>query len=122
MSAIADAPEVPVLFHCHAGKDRTGMIAALLLSLANVPDEIVAQDYSLTYTYLRDQFEQWKAGLTTTDPHVRARLIEGFRCRPETMLQVLDHLQRRYGGVEGYLLSLGLGRDQIERLRRRLVP
>ena len=44
MSAIADAPPAGVLVHCHAGKDRTGMIAALLLALADVPDEVIAEE------------------------------------------------------------------------------
>src|SRR5207245_1879248 len=59
LMAIARAPDGGVLFHCHAGKDRTGLVAALLLALAGTPDEIIAQDYHLSYTYLLPTFDEW---------------------------------------------------------------
>lgn len=45
---IANEPEKPLIVHCTAGKDRTGLICALLLSLCGVPDEVVAEEYQLT--------------------------------------------------------------------------
>ena len=63
---IARAPDGGVLFHCHAGKDRTGLVAALLLALAGTPDEIIAQDYHLSYTYLLPTFDEWLGELTTS--------------------------------------------------------
>ena len=58
MNAIAAAPEGAVLFHCHAGKDRTGMIAALLLALAGVPNATIAEDYALSQVCLQPIFDQ----------------------------------------------------------------
>ena len=57
MTAIAAAPDGAVLFHCHAGKDRTGLIAALLLALAGVPAPTIAEDYALSQEYLRPMFD-----------------------------------------------------------------
>src|SRR5690606_24709795 len=52
---IGDDDNLPVLFHCTAGKDRTGMAAMILLSLLGVPDDVIAADYSLSNTY-HDRF------------------------------------------------------------------
>src|SRR5690606_39585929 len=49
---------VPALFHCTAGKDRTGMIAALLLEWLGVPREVVLDDYELTNTYRHEPAER----------------------------------------------------------------
>jgi protein-tyrosine phosphatase len=121
MTAIARASSGGVLFHCHAGKDRTGLVAAMLLALVGVPDETIGRDYWLTRTYLQPTFDQWLEELTTEDPIVRARQIEGFECRPETMLAVLDHLRQTYGGVEAYLSACGVTSEDIETMRRRLM-
>src|SRR6185437_1714772 len=56
---IADAPEGPVLVHCWAGKDRTGLVSALLLELAGVPREIVAGDYAMSEEYGRTRTLEW---------------------------------------------------------------
>jgi protein-tyrosine phosphatase len=98
LRAIAAAAEGGVLFHCLAGKDRTGVISALLLALAGVDRPSLVEDYLLT---------------DGTVP------VE-FRPLPEMMLGLLDHLDRRHGGVPAYLGAVGVdaGRQQV--LSRRL--
>src|SRR4030095_1754755 len=64
MAAIASAPaDGAVLIHCAAGKDRTGLISALLLGLVDVPAETIAADYALTAELLRPREREWLAGL-----------------------------------------------------------
>lgn len=121
MTAIAESPDGAVLVHCMGGKDRTGLISALLLDLAGVPRETVANDYALTSEYLRPLDETY----LEKGPGVRAdREAELARNIPkaEVMLGVLDHLEEQYGGVEEYLLHSGVAAKNIDKLRRRLVP
>ena len=119
MGIIADAPEGGVLFHCTAGKDRTGVVAMLLLALADVPDESIIDDYALTAPSLIPQREKELA--EASDPMTRARIEDGFRCEPQFAAHTLAHLQRRYGGAEGYMRTIGMNAQQIGKLRRRLV-
>ncbi|NUR95183.1 MAG: HAD-IA family hydrolase [Kribbellaceae bacterium] len=104
-AAIADAPaDRPVVIHCKAGKDRTGLTIAILLELAGVPRSHIAADYAISEVNL---------GLQDGP--------EFSRTRPETILGSLDHLDS-LGGVRGYLSWLGLTPVQIHRLATRLVP
>jgi len=120
MAAIANAPDGAVLFHCAAGKDRTGLISALLLALVDVPDPAVAADYALTAECLRPRNEAWLEN-GPGDRDERAALLARFAPTAEVMLEVLDDLSERYGGVEPYLLEAGVTAADIARLRARLL-
>jgi protein-tyrosine phosphatase len=120
MAAIAGAPEGGVLVHCAAGKDRTGLISALLLGLVGVPAETIAADYALTAELLRPRDQEW----LEHGPGERAEreaLAARFAPTAEVMLEVLDGLDRRYGGIEGYLAAAGVSPADLDRLRDRLL-
>jgi protein-tyrosine phosphatase len=120
MCAIAEAGEGGIVVHCAAGKDRTGLISALLLSLAGVPPEAIADDYALTTEALRPREERWLA----EGPGVRAEreaALAWNRARPEVMLQVLADIDRRHGGIEGYLGWVRVSDEELERIRERLL-
>jgi protein tyrosine/serine phosphatase len=108
-----------VVIHCHAGKERTGIVAALLLSLAGVPDAVVADDWTASDAYLQPLYEEWLAN--ETDPAIRAKRAEGFVTHAEHILDVLTHIRRSHGSLEAYLLAGGLSADQLDRVRRRLI-
>lgn len=113
LTLIADAPPEPLLFHCVAGKDRTGLIAALMLTLADVLPEAIAWDYAasgpnLEAEYLR-RYADWG------EEAVR----ENVRCPEEGVHRMLAALEES-GGVTAYLQTLGLDADRIARLRARL--
>ena len=113
LAAIAAAGPGPLLFHCVAGKDRTGVIAALLLALADVAPAAIAADYAVSAGNLRDGY---LSRYRDSDP---AAIIEALRCPEEAvhnMLAYLDHA----GGIRAYLGSIGLGGAEIARLRARL--
>jgi protein-tyrosine phosphatase len=120
MAAIAEAPDGAVLIHCAAGKDRTGLISALLLGLVGVPAESIAADYALTAECLRPREQEW----LEHGPGERAEreaILARFAPTAEVMLEVLGRLTERYGGVEQYLTEAGVGPDHLRRLRDRLL-
>jgi protein-tyrosine phosphatase len=120
MAAVAAAPEGGVLIHCAAGKDRTGLISALLLGLVEVPDEAIAADYAMTAELLRPRDEEW----LENGPGERAEreaILARFAPTAEVMLEVLRGLTERHGGVEGYLLRVGVARADLDRIRDRLL-
>ncbi len=111
--AIAEA-DGTVLFHCFAGKDRTGLVAAMLLELAGVPREHIAADYAETDTCLVTQYEVW---LAEAAPDAREEIRYDLRCPPDRILGVLDHLDAKWGGVASYLEAAGVPmstRDVLE--------
>jgi len=89
------------LFHCTAGKDRTGVTAMLLLTLAGVDDQTIVQDYNHSEKLLRDLFVR------------QAPNIPQYLCfaRPETMRIALHYLDSRYGGAQAYLSNIGITQD-----------
>jgi protein-tyrosine phosphatase len=108
------------LFHCHAGKDRTGVIAAILLSLAGVPDEAIAADYALTGEYLVDRFAQRRAAaLERGEDMARFEIMHAYS--PETMRKTLNHLRQRYGSIPDYLRASGVSDAHIAQLQTMLV-
>jgi protein-tyrosine phosphatase len=113
LQVIAEAAPGPLLFHCVAGKDRTGLIAALLLALADVTPEAIAYDYAVSGQQLREAY------LLRYSHLGEAEVIEAVRCPEAGVHNMLEYLAR-FGGVRGYLRQVGLSEAQIARLRLRL--
>ena len=120
LSLIADAPAGAVLFHCTAGKDRTGVIAALLLLVAGVEREIVVEDYAMTATIAPGLIEDLGSRLLKrgVEPGLVLQILAS---QPATMHTLLDHLEREHSGIGSYLSSIGLEDEVVDRLRRRLA-
>ena len=116
-TSIAHA-EGGVVFHCFAGKDRTGLVAAMLLSLAGVPEDHIGADFAATDVQLAEKYEQW---IAASAPEQRAAMREELRCPPERILAVLDHLESTWGGVASYLEAAGVKAPEIDRLTMRLA-
>ena len=100
---VADAEQHPVVIHCTAGKDRTGLGAALILGAAGVADDVIIEDYALTDQY-RSQHRLAEIG-----PRIEAQGLKMddlkvlFTAPAETMAATLGHVTERWGGIEGYL-------------------
>ena len=120
IATVADAQPGGVLIHCHAGKDRTGLIVALLLALAGVSDADIADDYELTAQNIEPLIIDWLDEMSDQAAE-RARLRELALPRAEAMLNTLGYLRERYGSVERYLLEAGVSAKQLEQLRARLL-
>lgn len=118
VAAVADAPPGAVLVHCAAGKDRTGILVALLLRLAGAADEEIAADYALSQRFLADYFAAELA--TIPDPAERSALAERQHSRRENILGLLERLDQRHGGAEAYLRARGVTDEQLAAIRSRL--
>jgi protein-tyrosine phosphatase len=116
---IAGAPAGGVVVHCAAGKDRTGIIAALLLTVAGADRDVIAEDYSLSSEWLASELN--RALEAEPDRERRLRLNRMYESRPELILSLLAALDRRHGSVTGYLAGAGVAEDVLELLRHRLL-
>ena len=116
--AIANAPEGGVVIHCAGGKDRTGLLTALLLHVAGVGLEEIAADYALSEERLRPRHEQWFAEAESDEERERLQRIS--QTPAESIEGVFAELARRHGSVEGYLRDNGLTDDELARARARL--
>jgi protein tyrosine/serine phosphatase len=119
VKAIADEPDGAVVVHCHGGKDRTGMVVALALSVAGVPEEEIVADYFLTQARLASWLEEQLAA--EPDVSMHPEMIEFRDTRAESIVAILRHLDTTYGGPEAYLRHGGLTDADLARLRARLV-
>jgi protein-tyrosine phosphatase len=119
---LAGVDGLPAVFHCHAGKDRTGIIAALLLEALGVDRDLILDDYELTSRYrLRKHQERTYERLLESgiSPEAAAGVLTAPRWAME---HALDELDRRFGGIESYLTGpAGMQPVDIETLRLRLV-
>jgi protein-tyrosine phosphatase len=116
-SALANT-EGTAVFHCFAGKDRTGMVAAMSLALAGVELDSIASDYAETDSQMATRYEEWLAAAT---PEQLSDMRDDLRCPPERIVGLLERLDERWGGVEGYLDAAGLPSADISRLRAKLI-
>lgn len=92
-----------VLFHCRVGKDRTGVIAMLLLELAGVPVENIAADYAATERYMGGFLRLQRVAVSILVRRKVPRCL--FEADPEQMERTIAYLRERYGGARGYLVG-----------------
>ncbi|KAF8524578.1 protein-tyrosine phosphatase-like protein [Hysterangium stoloniferum] len=121
---IRDYPNVPFLFHCTAGKDRTGVLAALFLKIAGVDDVSIMKDYALTRVGSEPTKAVTIAKLIVLDDFVgdMAGLLRSLDTRPESMLAFLTMLESKYGGVEGYLQNqLGFSDADVVGIKKNIL-
>lgn len=103
-----------VLFHCSAGKDRTGVISALLLLLAGVQKPDIIADYHISQAYLSDLLLQYSQSSDSVDINIITPKVE-------YMEQFLKLFLDKYGSIEAYLLRIGLLEYEINRLKDKLT-
>ncbi|WP_241665691.1 tyrosine-protein phosphatase [Prescottella subtropica] len=122
LTAMADTDGGQV-FHCTAGKDRTGWTAMLLQHIAGVDDATIMQDYLLTNEYNKEWVAKTRAYLVATQGEAAAALLEPLFGVEASYLQAgLDELAATYGTVDAYLTEgLGLSADMIGTLRTKLL-
>lgn len=111
------------LFHSNAGKDRAGWVAALLLSIANVPLDVIMQDYLLSNVYLAQSISAQTTTLRAQDGAAVATVEAPLLNVEESYLQAgFDQVQAGYGTMTSYLTQgLGLSPATVDALRNRLV-
>jgi protein-tyrosine phosphatase len=119
-AALAAETPAPVVFHCSGGKDRTGVVAALVLRCLGVPDGVIVEDYALSEANLAEAVRDYRTHLLDAglDSAAIAYLTSS---PPERMRHTLAELDRRWGSTEQYLQSIGVDAATIECARRNLL-
>ena len=98
-----------ILFHCSQGKDRTGIIAALLLDLAGCFEYDIVKNYSETATHISEMMPYLEALVEDENKQY-------LSSHPNHMIELLGYIYEKYGSARGYLLDIGLSEDQIDQL------
>ncbi|KAI9885900.1 MAG: DNA repair protein rad50 [Watsoniomyces obsoletus] len=113
---LADASKYPILVHCTQGKDRTGLVVALVLFLLKVPLDAIRHDYGLSGLELRVERDERVQEIREIG------LTDEFADAPSDWIdRIHEHIQQRYMSVSAYLESVGVGLDTQQRVRQLLL-
>lgn len=115
MSIIADAPEGCMLFHCAGGKDRTGVLSMLLLSLVEVDTEDIMTNYQVSYINLRRNKQMMGIELPKDFD------MSCMYSQPETIEACVNYIYDNFGSTHKYLRNCGLTDTQIEKIKQKLL-
>ena len=120
LTILGEPANYPLVFHCAAGKDRTGVLAALVLDLVGVAPEVIVADYLITGERM-----ELILGRYRSDPAFEARMASvppsRFSVQASTMERFLDVLHQRFGGAGAWATGAGVAPSSIERLRTTLL-
>jgi protein-tyrosine phosphatase len=117
---LGSAGSLPAVFHCSAGKDRTGVLSALILAFLGVSDEVIVEDYALSAAAMADLLEHLKAEYPDSVEQVEQHAPAILRVMPDTMEQFLVLVRAGYGSYRGLADSLGVT-GAVERLRQTVL-
>ena len=106
--------EAGVMFNCSAGKDRTGVISAILLMLAGVKDEEIVADYMLT----RESNKELLKLAAAHHPDMDLNIIIP---RESYIMDFMELFRRKHGTVEAYFRSIGVEDEIVEKLRNKIL-
>jgi protein-tyrosine phosphatase len=112
---------LPALIHCTAGKDRTGVVIALVLAALQVPDEVIAIDYAATSIFLGEDFRRAYSERSAASGYDGERLAKMLACAPELILKTLQEIRAEYGDIAAYLEHHGLTSAELATLRLALI-
>jgi protein tyrosine/serine phosphatase len=115
----SDRSRHPVVFHCTAGKDRTGMITAIILSFLGVSDEEIIQDYSLSANVYAEMNDHKAMVGALSQRNLDPKTFLG--APPQVMKDTLDAIREDYGSVENYMTWIGFGPEKQAKLKKALT-
>lgn len=120
LEIIAEKDNLPLLFHCFAGKDRTGILAAILLGTLDVADEDIIEDYTLTAPHMEALYHRMKND-PATPQDIMALPGYAWEASAESMALFLESIRREYGSIAGYLAAQGADMSLVQRLKNALL-
>jgi protein-tyrosine phosphatase len=112
---------LPAVVHCSVGKDRTGVIIALVLSVVGVPDEVIALDFAATGLFLTDEHRAVMIAMIASYGMEESQAAQLMSSDPVLIMEVLASVRRLHGSVESYLIAHGVSPEEIDGLRRELL-
>ena len=121
LATLAEPGRLPAIIHCSAGKGRTGLIVALMMGLAGVPPEIIAEDYALTAAVRWSRRSENVPSPGADSPYMSWEEYLQACCPTSAMHQTLELLNHEYGGIKAYVRDGGLTDEQVHRIRSGLV-
>ncbi|CAH1785413.1 unnamed protein product [Owenia fusiformis] len=114
LKLLSDQENIPAMINCAHGKDRTGIVAALLLAIMGKSKEYIAYEYSLSTEGLKPMYERAYSEIVD-----RFHMSETFvTAEAETMYGLLTYIDNEYGSVENYLTYIGFDKNDQAQLRR----
>ncbi|GAB5489968.1 MAG: tyrosine-protein phosphatase [Phototrophicaceae bacterium] len=119
ISTIIDS-ETGIIIHCHAGKDRTGIIIALMLASIGVSEDEIAEDYVLSHQNIQHLIAEWRT-YAESKGHDMAQFERENATLPETILTMLAHIEKNFGSVDMYLQHCGLSTEQLNLLKTQFL-
>jgi protein tyrosine/serine phosphatase len=114
---LADGENLPVLLHCTAGKDRTGVSTAFLLSVLGVSREVIEADYLLTNLDTERQADFIESTVGYPEGYDREKMITIAGVPQDAMKDFLDGVESKWGSVVEYLQKIGITQDQMNKIR-----
>lgn len=121
LGLIAESANQPVVIHCTAGKDRTGIVIAMLLDILGVPHETIVADYHLTTKNMAPMLERIRNAPVFKENGLASAPDWIFASEPETMRGFLERMTVTYGGAAEWARSQGLTAEQIASMRTAMV-
>lgn len=121
LTIIADSPQLPVVYHCAAGKDRTGLLTMLLLGILGVHDDDIVHDYALS----QEAMKRMLSWLEVNFPEGAERMKSGptyyMAAHPDAMFTIINSLREQHGTFDDIVMSFGLSASSIATLRSVLL-
>jgi len=114
---LAQPDALPVIVHCTAGKDRTGIVIALLLASLGVPDDVIAADFAATSLFLTQEFFEGITERAVNNGQDRQQYTAMLKCEPSLILNVLKQIRDSHEDVSSYLIHHGMPAEELDRLR-----
>ena len=121
LDTMADTERLPLVFHCSAGKDRTGVLAAILLSVLGVSDDDIAADYALSRAAMRELTEWVRSERPESFASMAAPPPAFLDAPPLAMRRFLALARLQHGSLTDYVSGAGLGRTEVDALRAALL-
>lgn len=117
LKLLTDPRNTPAMLNCAHGKDRTGVVSALILACLGKSKEYIAEEYAKSESQLGSMKEKLHDDIVN-----KFHLCKTFTsAKAETMMQVLEHIEKQYGSPRNYLESIGFGAEEQEKLRHNLL-
>jgi protein-tyrosine phosphatase len=120
LEVIAAPENHPLVFHCAIGKDRTGILAAVLLSALGVADKDIIEDYTLSAPYMVELISRKNIWLEIA---IAVKVLPGYfwEAAPESMVMLLTEIRKEHGSAAGYLKAHGADSSLVKRLENALL-